>query len=323
MAGIIADCTCDAPVYIYPIRILNDSGRGNVSNAVNAINESIEKGVDVINLSLVGTKILSALDDAVLEAVEAGVTVVGAAGNSNMDTKNCSPCHLEEMIVVGSVEESGEKSSYSNYGESVDVYCCGSQIYGATKDGGYGYNSGTSFSAPHVSGLCGLLLMVHNELSPTEVDDRIKAATDDRRVVDCTMMVPQGMRFSLDELELCIGERIGMPIEAVPLSCMEEVTYESTDENVCLVDGRDIRAVGPGECSIRATCMGIEESFRVLVVDDEGGIFILPKCIRAVEEGAFDDCNVRIVVGDFDLGQGVVIGTAGEYPYIEGEWHSW
>ena len=68
-----------------------------------------------------GNKILSALDDAVLGAIEAGVTVVGAAGNSNMSTGGRSPCHLDEMIVVGAVEEDGTKSSYSNSGESVDV----------------------------------------------------------------------------------------------------------------------------------------------------------------------------------------------------------
>jgi subtilisin family serine protease len=95
VAGILADCTDGAPVGIYPIRVLNASGSGTVSNLVLGIREAIGKGVTVINLSLESGAIRQALDDAILDAVADGITVVVAAGNKGIDTAGVSPAHID------------------------------------------------------------------------------------------------------------------------------------------------------------------------------------------------------------------------------------
>jgi len=52
VAGIISDCSQSLPVYIYPIRVLDENADGKLSNVVCGVLEAIEAGVDVINLSL-------------------------------------------------------------------------------------------------------------------------------------------------------------------------------------------------------------------------------------------------------------------------------
>ena len=132
-------------------------------------------GVDVINLSLACESISGALDSAILDAVNAGVTVVAAAGNSNINVSTISPGHLTDpgVLIVGSAETDGTKSSYSNYGESVDVYTYGSVIKCCSKTGGYAYNTGTSMAAPHVSGLAAVLALTHMGITPQETETRI------------------------------------------------------------------------------------------------------------------------------------------------------
>lgn len=306
VAGIVADCSRGAAVYLLPIRVLDEGGHGKVSNAVSAFEEAIEKKVDVINFSIVTKKVNTALDTAVLEAVSEGITVVAAAGNYQCDASTCSPAHLENMgfLVVGSVEEDGSKASYSNYGQSVDVYCYGSNIYGISKTGEYETGSGTSYAAPHISAVCALVLLLHPELDPVEVEERIVSGcqeTEGRMVPDLERMVPSRMNFSLENgLILTAGEKIRMPDMADPSSCLENVTYESSDASVVRVDQGTITAEGFGECLIMASCKGLEEVFRVRVIEvseDSGGVLFLPENLRTVEEDAFSGCEgVRLIV---------------------------
>ncbi len=118
VAGIVADCTQGNAVSIYSIRVLNEQGKGKISNTTNGILEAAEKGVPIINLSFVSTTVSEALDDAVLTAASAGCTVVISAGNNSKDTAEVYPAHLMNsgIIVVGAADKSGNLASFSNYG---------------------------------------------------------------------------------------------------------------------------------------------------------------------------------------------------------------
>merc|ERR1719210_539126 len=88
--------------------------------------------------------------DAVDAAVNAGVTVVVAGGNSNSDACNFSPAFVPSAITVGSTTSLDERSSFSNYGSCTDIWAPGSSVKSAahTSDTGSSTLSGTSMAPP-------------------------------------------------------------------------------------------------------------------------------------------------------------------------------
>ncbi len=87
-----------------------------------AIQYAIDKKVSVINLSMsaVGTAENAALTSIIDAAVEAGIAVVGAAGNKGMDVRFFVPGNIESAYIIGAADENGARITSSNYGSTVD-----------------------------------------------------------------------------------------------------------------------------------------------------------------------------------------------------------
>lgn len=297
VAGIVADCTYGLPVYIYPIRVLDDSGKGQITNVVNAVEEACGMGVDVINLSLESKKSSEMLDDAIRDAVSRNITVVVAAGNSATDTSSVCPAHLTDsgVIVVGASEKSGDdcvRASYSNYGDSVDVYAYGTNINSCAIDGGYVLDRGTSMAAPHVSALSAMLYLIHGGISPASIESRVVAAAEDKGAVNLVCadrMVPKSTGFSLEHMTLRKGEKIPLPASAIPLTSMEAISYESDKPGVADVRDGGLVALDTGTAQITASCTGFDTvTFQVKVLDEASGLTLtLPAALTALEDEAF------------------------------------
>ena len=307
VAGIIADCSCDTPVYICPIRVLNAGGGGKTSNVVNAILEAIERGVDVINLSIETRVMSDAMDSAIEEALSGDITVVVAAGNSACDTEEICPAHLKNrgVIVVGAAElDGGEcvRAEYSNYGDSVDLYAFGSAISSCSRTGDYVEDTGTSMAAPHISAMCAMLKLLHPGLSPDAVEERAVAAAGVGTgvfVPDLLSMIPQAEGFHLHELKLCYAEEIPLPAAAWPLSSREAVRYSSDDHSVVAIESGKVVARGIGTAHVTASCVGFEDtSFEVTVCQAAGfAPFSLPASLRTLEdEACLGDASIERVI---------------------------
>ena len=87
-----------------------------------------------------------------------GGIVIFAAGNDAIPYG--SPADYSEVIAVGAIASNGERSSFSSYGDWVDICAPGTDIY-STVVGGYNKMSGTSMACPHVSGVAALVLSYH------------------------------------------------------------------------------------------------------------------------------------------------------------------
>ena len=85
-----------------------------------------------------------------------GGVVIFAAGNDGI--RNGCPANYEEVIAVGAVGKDGRKTTFSNYGDWVDIAAPGQSICSTIPNDQYGYLSGTSMACPHVSGVAALIV---------------------------------------------------------------------------------------------------------------------------------------------------------------------
>ena len=108
IAGIIADCTPGLSVKILPVRVLDDMEGANCSIIGEGIRYAADHGCDVINLSLGGEK-NQYIDDCVQYALGKNCVVVAASGNGYGNTSEYSPQHLDEIIVVGAVDQNDRR----------------------------------------------------------------------------------------------------------------------------------------------------------------------------------------------------------------------
>lgn len=176
-------------------RVLDCSGSGSslvLAQAVNALLSARAAQQNpppaVINLSL-GTPVgqpSQAIDDAVTAAVQAGITVVVAAGNDNGDACTTSPARAPAAITVAASSISNlalapgardVPASFSNWGPCVTLFAPGVSILSADgrTTGGYLTMSGTSMAAPHVTGAVALLLARTPRATPADIKSSLIA----------------------------------------------------------------------------------------------------------------------------------------------------
>ncbi|MBE6232906.1 MAG: T9SS type A sorting domain-containing protein [Bacteroidales bacterium] len=85
-----------------------------------------------------------------------GGVVIFAAGNETIEAG--APAEYSEVIAVGSVASDGTRSTFSNFGDWVDICAPGTGIKSTLPANEYGMMSGTSMACPHVSGVAALLV---------------------------------------------------------------------------------------------------------------------------------------------------------------------
>ena len=292
VAGIVVDCTPSLEVNLMPIRVLNDNGGGRIANAVNAIDEAVEAGCGIINLSLVSQNVSDALDDAVNRAVENGVIVVVSAGNNGDDVSNYSPCHLqtEGLIVVGAVEADGTVASYSNYGSSVDVFAYGSNISSCAVSGAYISQSGTSAAAPHITAACSIICLMNRASDPASCEAVLTQISPDsvRPVPLLSNLVPTEVGITAKRVILRVGDIINLQSRAAPETCMLDLQWSSSNDQVVSVENNLLEALSEGEAIITVHFSKREITCNVSVYESNHlGSFMLPKGITNLEDEAF------------------------------------
>lgn len=170
---------------IMPIKVLGNTGLGSSSSVAKGIRYAVDHYKEVggkrliINMSI---QIKGYNDPAVQEALnyayENNAVLVASMGNSG-DNTIFYPAAVDKVIAVGNVDEYDNKNYMSSYGEHIDVSAPGTNILSTLPGGEYGYDSGTSMSAPFVSGQASLILSKSPELSVDQVASIIKKTAKD------------------------------------------------------------------------------------------------------------------------------------------------
>lgn len=188
---------------LLPVKVLDRRGEGEMDDILRAIDWVIANirryQIRILNLSAGGTKGeldagASLLVKKVDEAWDAGLVVVVAAGNRGpLPMSVTVPGNSKKAITVGSSDgfrrRNGSVTGYSGCGPTKDCICKpevvapGSGIVSCAafwSDGHYyGSKSGTSMSAPAISGAIALLLEKEPWLTNVEVKMRLREAAAD------------------------------------------------------------------------------------------------------------------------------------------------
>ena len=175
---------------ILPLQAIDDDGYGNTLSVSRAILYAISRDVDVISLSLGSDTYDAYLRTAVDQAISAGIVVVAASGN---DGCNCIryPANFPEVVAVGATDSSGNKASFSNWGNDLDVMAPGTGLrtanwaLGSTNSYASSVN-GTSFSTPIVGGLLALLKSHQPNATWAELVGILSQSTDKTKITGST-----------------------------------------------------------------------------------------------------------------------------------------
>jgi thermitase len=163
---------------IMPVKVLNASASGTYANVASGIIWAVDNGAQVINLSLGGSAYSAVLESAVNYAYNRGVVLVASSGNAG-SASILYPARYMQVIAVGATDSNNQRSAFSNFGDGMELVAPGVSVYSTEPGGGYSYRSGTSMSAPFVSGLAAILIgmpgnynasWVRNQLTVSALD---------------------------------------------------------------------------------------------------------------------------------------------------------
>lgn len=160
----------------------NTSPSTGISYAYDQVKYAAEVGAHIINASWGGPGSGAYPNSIVNYATALGALVVAAAGNNNTEhtaTYQDYPADCTNAMNVASTGQNDVKSSFSDYGASVDISAPGEGILSTIiSNNGYDAYDGTSMASPNAAGVAALVKALHPNLTPAQLMQRLMATAD-------------------------------------------------------------------------------------------------------------------------------------------------
>jgi len=174
-------------------KVLDDSGYGQDSWIIDAMEWAVDQDADVVNMSLGGQFPDDGSDPmalAVDELSASGTLFVIAAGNDGCSGCISAPGSASSALTVGAVDKADEIAYFSNQGPlhgtyalkpdisapGVDISAARSQYAGGS--GLYQSMSGTSMATPHMVGAAAILKQRHPDWTGTQLKDALMSTSE-------------------------------------------------------------------------------------------------------------------------------------------------
>lgn len=164
---------------IMVLKAFNASGQSYNTDIYKALNYAINNQADVINMSFGDSVYDNTLESYCNIAYNAGILLVASVGNDYNDVVNY-PAGFNSVIGVAATDGSDNHAPFSNTNYSVELSAPGVNVLSTiTANIKYKRMSGTSMSAPHVSGLCSLMKAKYPDLRNDEIRLALHNGADD------------------------------------------------------------------------------------------------------------------------------------------------
>jgi len=186
MAGTIAAIAPECR--IMNVKVADDMGRCEPSVVASGIIWAVDNGAKVINISL-AMQASPDLVEAVNYAWSQGAIMIAAAGNKG-GSEPAYPAYYVNCLTVAGTNKNNTLALLSSHGDWVDVAAPGFNIYSELPENQYGYKTGTSAAAAHVSGVAALVFSVAEDSNNNgTVNDEVRWAIEN----SCTPIAADGV----------------------------------------------------------------------------------------------------------------------------------
>src|SRR3989454_7300916 len=145
---------------IMPLKVFKADGTSNLFDILRAIYYAVDHGARVINMSFSTEQRSAAMGRAMNYAGSRGVICVSSVGNKGARLR-VYPAAFDYVFGVGSTSNRDTRSTFSDFGDDVQLAAPGEGIITTYPGGHYAAAWGTSFSTAFVSGGAALLLQMN------------------------------------------------------------------------------------------------------------------------------------------------------------------
>lgn len=149
--------------HLLPVKVFHSDGTAYLSDILRGIYYAVQNNASVINMSFDTKTPSQELAEALTYANQLNVICAASAGNDGIQ-EIVYPASLQSVVMgVASTNDLDQRSSFSNFGNPIVwIAAPGEEIITTYPFSTYAATSGTSFSAPMVSGAAGLLLALQS-----------------------------------------------------------------------------------------------------------------------------------------------------------------
>ena len=216
--GVAAECL------IMNVKVADDRGRCDATAIADGIVWAVDRGANILNISLCVSEPSQELEEAIAYAWSHGVIIIAAAGNEGGSVAQY-PAYYPECIAVTAMRDDGSRAPLANHGDWVDVAAPGYQIYSTLPDNEYGYKTGTSQATAHVTGLAVLLYSIAiDDDGDGWVNDEVRAAIEGSCEQACGSGMGKGMVNPVAAVTLLQSES-DPPLQPTPLESGTELFF--------------------------------------------------------------------------------------------------
>lgn len=180
-AGLIRATAPDC--LLHSVRVLGERRTGTGDVLLAGLRWAVQRGFDVINMSLSTTRQRFAEDlrEIADQAYFNGTTIVASAHNTPVES---FPWRFSSVISVGSHQEDDPKLYLYNPRPPVEFFAHGQNVEVAWLGGATTRSTGNSFATPRIAGLCALALAKHPGLTPFQLKTVLYLAASNVRRSD-------------------------------------------------------------------------------------------------------------------------------------------
>ena len=187
VAGIIAaQQTSDSELHgindnveLISIKVLDENNQAPLGRIIEAVEVAIEQDVDIINISM-GTDVYSkAFENTIKTAQDNDILVVASTGNDGVDGKVQYPAAFKDVMSVGAVDSNANISEFTSLDGKIDIVAPGESVKSTYFLDTEAISSGSSFAAPHITGIASILWGMDTSKSSDFIRELIYASANE------------------------------------------------------------------------------------------------------------------------------------------------